>query len=162
VNGRIEMNPRQLSVMKNETVEQLLQVRALYLSMKRTLAKLNRWEKRLRADSAGSAKTESGKRGVVGTPERKPRQRAKPADFTPEDRVEKALESIRSSTFTRGELLIEAEGYGRHTISVGAYSRIFRDLVRTGRIECVEGRPTERDSRYARIEEKKVMEVRSV
>ena len=146
------MNPKQLSLLKNEIVEELHQVKALKLSMKRTLAKLSRWEKRLRADTARRAKTAARKRAVVDAPERKTGQHAKPADLTPGERVEKALQSICSGTFTRAELLVEAEGYGRDTIAVGTYSRIFRDLVRTGRIECVEGRPSGRDSRYARTE----------
>jgi hypothetical protein len=68
------------------------------------------------------------------------------------ERVNKALESI-SGTFTRAELLVEAQRYGEGAIGVGSFRRIFNDLKRTQGIHCVEGRPKDRDSRWLRSEE---------
>jgi len=147
------MDLEQFYEMKNEIVEELRHVEALKLSMKHTLAKLVRWEKRLQASNARPVKTRTGSRAVAEKTQGKP----KPG-LTPVERVGKALESI-SGTFTRAELLVEAERYGRDFIGVGSYRRIFSELVRTQRIHCVEGKPRDRDDRWSRSEEQKFGEV---
>jgi hypothetical protein len=133
--------------MKNQIVEELRHVEALKLSMKRTLAKLVRWEKRLRRSATNPGKPATGGHAVAEKVQRRP----KPG-LTPVERVNKALESI-SGTFTRAELLVEAQRYGEGAIGVGSFRRIFNDLKRTQGIHCVEGRPKDRDSRWLRSEE---------
>lgn len=142
------MNPNELSEMKKEVAESLRQIEALRLSMRRNLAKLVQWEKRIQADTTESARA---RRTVVEKAHRKDTEHE---SFTPEERVGRALESIRD-TFTRAELLREAERHGSSTIAVGRYRAIFRDLMRTRRIECVEGKPTQPDSRFAKTEVQK-------
>ena len=147
------MDLEQLSEMKNQIVEELRHVEALKLSMKRTLATLTRWEKRLQASNARPVKTGTGSRAVAEKTQGKP----KPG-LTPVERVNKALESI-SGTFTGAELLVEAQRYGEGAIGVGPFRRIFNDLKRTQHIHCVEGKPRDRDGRWSRSEEPKPGEI---
>ncbi len=146
------MDLEQLSEMKNQIVEELRHVEALKLSMKRTLATLARWEKRLQASNVRPVKTGTGSRAAESV-QRKP----KPG-LTPVERVNKALESI-SGTFTGAELLVEAQRYGEGAIGVGPFRRIFNDLKRTQHIHCVEGKPRDRDGRWSRSEEPKPGEI---
>jgi len=147
------MDLAQVAEMKNKIIEELQQIEALKRSMKDTLARLNEWERYLRRSAANPVKTATGRRAVVKRAQPGTQQAIKPLRHTTTEKINKALTTIRGE-FTRSQLLTEAERYGTDAISVQAFRTVFSELVRTRHVRCVAGRPTDRDSRYVRSEEK--------
>jgi hypothetical protein len=150
------MDLAQIAEMKNKIIEELRRIDGLKQSMENTLAGLNQWEKHLQSSATGPAKPPT-KRPVIKEVQPKPAGAIKTADFTPSERVKRALVTMRGE-FTRSQLLAETEGDGKGDIGSGTYSNIFSRLLKKQRIECVKGSPSQRDSLYMKRGDKKADE----
>jgi hypothetical protein len=150
------MDLAQITEMKDKIIEELRRIDGLKQSMENTLAGLNQWEKHLQSTAIGPVKPPT-KRPVIKEVQPKPPAAIKTADFTPSERVKRALVTMRGE-FTRSQLLAETEGDGKGDIGSGTYSNIFSRLLKKQRIECVKGSPSQRDSLYMKRGDKKADE----
>jgi hypothetical protein len=150
------MDLAQITEMKNKIIEELQRIGGLKQSMENTLAGLIQWEKHLQSSATGPAKPAT-KKPVIKEVQPKPPGAIKTADFTPSERVKRALSTMRGE-FTRSQLLAETEGDGKGDIGSGTYSNIFSRLLKKQRVECVKGSPSQRDSLFMRSGDKKAVE----
>lgn len=154
------MDPAQITRIKNKIVEELQQLEALRLSMVKTLTGLAELESQLHESVAPPVKSNAESPVPDGKTRSRPRRAAKTAEPSAGERIEKALDYI-DGTFTRAQLLAQAERFGKGSIGAGTFRDIFSGLLKSQTIRCVEGRPTDRDSLYKRVAKRKTVRAKT-